>query len=98
MVRESRRLILLEEDRQFLFVLVRVISWIVHLAEIIEDPRNHTNQHEQKLTRNWIVGFCAKALSAPTLERVHLSKKVVNHFRVRILFFQLTQLPFSLIE
>ena len=30
------------------FVLVRLISWIVPIAEKKDDPRNHTKQHEPK--------------------------------------------------
>ena len=35
---------------RFYFVFVRVISWIACLAENEEDPRNHTNEHEQEAT------------------------------------------------
>lgn len=33
--------------RSLLFVLFRVISWIILLMRPTNDPRNHTNQHEE---------------------------------------------------
>jgi len=38
-----------EERSSCLFVLVRVISWIVHSTKGVRiDPRNHTKFHEQE--------------------------------------------------
>jgi hypothetical protein len=45
------------ELQWILFVLVRVISWIVLLWDVIDDPRNHTNQHEQETS-----GFLTQSL------------------------------------
>src|SRR5258705_13957419 len=47
-----------------LLVLVRVISWIVLLWDVIADPRNHTNLHETKPTVSRVLTQSLKPIQA----------------------------------